>query len=77
MTMELVLTQVESATSKKYHEGFHSALGMAIYVGELPKWVSNNIDIVDEEIKTAYIKFTGEISVNTAGKIMSSVCLPS
>jgi outer membrane biogenesis lipoprotein LolB len=63
--MEPVLTQVESVMSNKYHEGFQSTLGMAIPLGRLPKWVRNNMDIGDEEIETAYTKFTEVISVNT------------
>jgi hypothetical protein len=66
--MEPVLTQVESVTRKKYHAGFQSTLGMAIPSGDLPKWVINNMDIDDENIKTAYTKLTEAISVNTAGK---------
>jgi hypothetical protein len=37
-------------------------------VGELPKWVSNDMDIGKEETETAHTKFTEAISVNTAGK---------
>jgi hypothetical protein len=66
--MEPVLTQVDSVMSKKYHEGFHSTHGMVIPVRELPKWVINDIDIGNEEIETAYTKFTEAISLNTAGK---------
>jgi hypothetical protein len=74
--MEPVLTQVESVMSKKYHEGFQSTLWMIIPVGGLPKWVSNDMDIHDKEIETAYTKFTEAISVNTAGK-MNFLCLLS
>jgi cellobiose-specific phosphotransferase system component IIA len=66
--MEPVLTQVESVKSKKYHEGFQSTFGMAITMGELPKWVRNDMDMSNEEIDTAHTKFTEAISVNTAGK---------
>jgi hypothetical protein len=56
--MEPVLTQVESVTSKKYHKGFQSTLGMIIPVGQLPKRVSNDIGIGDQDIETGYNKFT-------------------
>ena len=66
--MVLVLTQVDSVMSKLNHEGYQVILGNAIPAGEMPKWVSNDMNIRDEEIENAYTKFTEAISVDTAGK---------
>jgi hypothetical protein len=54
--------------SKNYHEGFQSTLGMAMPMGELPTWVSTEMDIGNKYIESAYTKFTEAISVNTARK---------
>jgi hypothetical protein len=66
--MDPVLTQVKSVTSKKYHERFQSTIGMAIPVGKLPKWFSNDIDIGNGEIESNFTKLTEAFSVNTAEK---------
>jgi hypothetical protein len=67
-TMDPVLTQVKSVTSKTYHERFQSTIGMAIPVGQLPKWFRNDTDIGDDEIKSTFTKLTEALSVNTAEK---------
>jgi hypothetical protein len=67
-TMDPVLNQVKSVTSKKYHERFQSTLGMAIPVGQLPKWFSNDTDIGDDEIESTFTKLTEAFSVNTDEK---------
>jgi hypothetical protein len=67
-TMDPVLTQVKSVTSKKYHERFQSTIGMAIPVGQLPKWFSNDTDIGDDEIESTFTKLTEAFTVNSAEK---------
>jgi hypothetical protein len=57
-TMDQVLTQVKSVTSKKYHERFQSTIGMVIPVGKLPKWFGNDADIGDDEIESTFTKLT-------------------
>jgi hypothetical protein len=66
--MDPVLTQVESLTSKKYHDRFESTIGMAIPVGQLPKWFSNDTYIGDDEIESSFTKLAEAFSVNTAEK---------
>jgi hypothetical protein len=48
--MQPGVTQAEPVTNKKNHEGFQSTLGMAIYLAELSKWVSNDMDIGDKDV---------------------------
>jgi hypothetical protein len=67
-TMDPVLTQVKSVMIKKYHERFQSTIWMAIPVGKLPKWLSNDTYIGDDKIGSTSTKLTEAFSVNTAEK---------
>jgi hypothetical protein len=53
---------------KNYQERFQSTIGMAIPVGQLPKWFSNDTDIGDDEIESTFTKLTEAFSVNTTDK---------
>jgi hypothetical protein len=64
--MDPVLNQVKPVTSKKFRERFQSTIGMAIPVGQLPKWFINDTDIGDDVIESTFTKLTEVLSVNTA-----------
>jgi hypothetical protein len=50
---------------------------MAIPVGQLPKWFSNDMDIGDDEIESTFTKLTEAFSVNTAEKKKFLFLLPT
>jgi hypothetical protein len=66
--MDPVLTQVKSVKSKKYQERFQLTIGIAIPVGQLPMWFSNDTNIGDDEIESTFTKLTEAFSVSTAEK---------